>query len=245
MPEHPATGDEYGGLKFAGWYQDAGCQIKYDFSSGVTSNLYLYAKWANKSTDLANATVKMVYRYTGSDIEPVVENNVGETLRKGSDKDYTYTCKKEGSNTNESMKEPGFYNLTVTGENSYSGEKTVRVCVLTFEKYDPSTQSLTSATLPEGKDAVVVTASTVTMNSGWYVVTEENVKVNSRMVVKGDVHLVLCDGTTLDAGGDGGTMGISVTEGNSLTIYSQAGNTGKLKASSNEVNYYAALPRSK
>ena len=69
----------------------------------------------------------------------------------------------------------------------------------------------------------------------------ENVKVNSRMVVKGDVHLVLCDGAELDAGGNGGTMGISVTEGNSLTIYSQTGNTGKLLASSNEVNWYAGI----
>ena len=36
-------------------------------------------------------------------------------------------------------------------------------------------------------------------------------------------------------------MGISVTYGNSLTIYSQEGNTGRLVASSNKVNFYAGI----
>ena len=84
------------------------------------------------------------------------------------------------------------------------------------------------------------------MNSGWYVVTD-NVEVTSRIKVNGDVHLVLCDGATLNAAGDQssstdiGKKGISVTEGNSLTIYSQAGNTGKLIAKSNDMNYYAGI----
>jgi hypothetical protein len=238
-PDHPTLGDKKGNLDFAGWYQDTGYQIKYDFNSAVTSDLYLHAKWANKSTSIADATVKMVYRHTGNNIEPVVFNNVGEELTK--DSDYTYTCKKEGSNTNVTMKDPGFYILTVTGTGTYSGTKNdIRVCVLTFEKYDLSKKALTSATLPEGKDAVVVTASTVTMNSGWYVVTRD-VNVNTRMKVQGDVHLVLCDGATLNAAGNDGSMGISVTYGNSLTIYSQEGNTGRLVASSNKVNFYAGI----
>lgn len=238
-PDDPKEGTKYNGLDFAGWYQDESYQIRYDFDSRVTADLYLHAKWAERSTDMKDASVKMIYRYTGDTIEPVVENNIGNTLTK--DTDYTVSCKKDGSDTAVSMKDPGFYNIKVTGKNTYSGSKTVRVCVLTFDAYDPASGTLKhNVTLPEGKDAAIVTASTVSMNTGWYVVTE-SVTVNSRMKVNGDVHLILCDGVTLDAGGDAGNRGISVTEGNSLTIYSQEGNSGKLDASTRKVNYYAAI----
>ncbi|MCR5249556.1 MAG: carbohydrate-binding domain-containing protein, partial [Lachnospiraceae bacterium] len=238
-PADPNGETTYDGKTFAGWYQDEAYQIRYDFDSELTADLYLHAKWASLSNDLENASVKMIYRYTGDTIEPVVENNIGNTLTK--DTDYTVSCKKDGSDTAVSMKDPGFYNITVTGKNTYSGSKTVRVCVLTFDAYDPVSGELKhGVTLPEGKDAAIVTASTVSMNTGWYVVTE-NVRVDSRMKVNGDVHLVLCDGVTLDAGGDAGNRGISVTEGNSLTIYSQEGNSGKLDASTGKVNYYAAI----
>ncbi|MCR5788568.1 MAG: InlB B-repeat-containing protein [Lachnospiraceae bacterium] len=237
-PAYPNSESSNAGKSFAGWYQDAGYQIRYNFNSPVKSDLYLHAKWANISYSMTDADIKLIYRHTGNTIEPVVRNNLGYTLECGENKNYTYTCKKEGSTTNVSMKEPGFYNLIVTGKGSYSGTREVRVCVLTFREYKDG--RLVDATLPEGEDAAVVTASTVTMNSGWYVVTED-VNAPSRMMVKGDVHLVLCDGAELDARGNGGTMGISVTEGNSLTIYSQAGNTGRLVASSNNVNYYAGI----
>ncbi|MEE3405306.1 MAG: InlB B-repeat-containing protein, partial [Acutalibacteraceae bacterium] len=187
------------------------------------------------------ASVKMIYRYTGSNIEPVAENNIGEMLTEGTDYEITGLTYEKTNASADNMKDPGFYRLTVTGKGSYTGSKTVRVCVLTFDAYDPVSGELKhGVTLPEGKDAAIVTASTVSMNTGWYVVTE-NVRVDSRMKVNGDVHLVLCDGVTLDAGGDAGNRGISVTEGNSLTIYSQEGNSGKLDASTRKVNYYAAI----
>ena len=246
-PPDPAVGSTYNGKSFAGWYQDTACQIRYDFNSKVTSDLYLHAKWANKSNSINDASVKQIYRHTGINIDPVVQNNVGETLTKG--KDYEVTIKKSGETgeTVSNMNDAGFYELTVTGKGTYSRSKTVRVCVLTFSEYNPQTGVLNNnATLPEGKDAAVVTADTVAMYSGWYVVTD-NVEVTSRIKVNGDVHLVLCDGKTLNAAGEKssstyiGGKGISVTEGNSLTIYSQAGNTGKLIAKSNEKNYYAGI----
>ena len=239
-PTDPKSGSTLDGKFFAGWYQDTGYQIPFDFNSAVTSDLYLHARWVTKSTDMKDADVKQIYRYTVSAVQPVVKNNVGETLTK--DTHYSVTIKSEKTNSIvDEMKDPGFYNLTVNGTGSYTGSKSVRVCVLTFEKYDPSTGVLNkNATLPENTDAAVVTASTVTMNSGWYVVTED-VDVNTRMKVEGDVHLVLCDGATLNAAGNDGSMGISVTEGNSLTIYSQKGNIGRLVASSNKVNFYAGI----
>ena len=240
-PASPKLGDTFNGLSFAGWYKDDDCKIKYDFDSEVTSDLNLYAKWAVRSNDLKDAAVKSIYRYTGEVIDPVVESNIGEILTKGTD--YTITCKKEGSSSTSSMKEPGFYRLTITGKSpNYTGKLTdVRVCVLTFEKYDPDTEELDQhATLPANTDATVVTDSTVTMDTGWYVVTED-VNAKSRIKVNGDVNLVLCDGATLDAAGEQGSMGISVTEGNSLTIYSQAGNTGKLIAKTDNINYFAGI----
>ena len=59
-------------------------------------------------------------------------------------------------------------------------------------------------------------------NTGWYVV-QENVFIDSRITVNGDVHLIRADGKELTAG-----EGIGVNEGNSLTIYGQANGTGSI-----------------
>ncbi|MBP5179282.1 MAG: InlB B-repeat-containing protein, partial [Lachnospiraceae bacterium] len=246
-PDDPQNGSTFNGLNFVGWYQDPSYQIRYDFDSEVEADLYLYAQWVAKSTSLDDASIKMIYPYTGSNIDSEIENNIGETLSKGTDYEVNSIISEKTNTSVDNMKDPGFYNLTVSGNGSYTGTKEVRVCVLTFGEYDPDTEELNnSATLPEGEDAAIVTASTVSMSTGWYVVTND-VSVNSRIKVNGDVHLVLCEGTTLDVAGEPdtlgnqGTAGISVTEGNSLTIYSQAGKSGKLIASSNNVNYYAAI----
>ncbi|MBO4373482.1 MAG: InlB B-repeat-containing protein, partial [Lachnospiraceae bacterium] len=235
-PADPAG--KVGDASFAGWYRDYECTVPYNFDLPVTSDLTIYAKWAKRSYNIADANIKMIYRHTGISIDPVVWDNIGTKLTKNTN--YTIeSCKKHGTNTSADMKEPGFYDLVINGKYPYTGSKTVeKVCVLTFGEYNPDTNELNNnATLPEGEEAAVVTASTVTMNSGWYVVTED-VAVQSRMKVNGDVHLVLCDGATLEAGEN---KGISVREGNSLTIYSQEGNTGKLIASSNEVIFYAGI----
>ena len=58
----------------------------------------------------------------------------------------------------------------------------------------------------------------------WYVVNS-SVTIADRITVTGDVHLILADGYTLTA-----NKGISVTSGNSLTIYGQIAGTGALIA---------------
>ena len=140
-PTDPKSGSTYGGNSFAGWYQDTACQIRYDFDAKVTSDLYLHAKWANKSYSINYASVKQIYRHTGINIDPVVQNNVGETLTKGTD--YEVTIKKSGE-TVSNMKEPGFYTLTVTGKspNYTDKQENVRVCVLTFSEYNPKRECL-------------------------------------------------------------------------------------------------------
>ncbi len=73
-------------------------------------------------------------------------------------------------------------------------------------------------------DATPVTSSTTTMSAGWYVV-DSNVTVSGRIEINGAVHLILCDGKTLTV-----TDGITLQNNNSLSIYGQTENTGKLAA---------------
>ena len=206
------------GKVFCGWYMDSGLLAPYDFTWAVMGNLNLYAKWADAiSHNLSDATIQRIYRYTGSAVTPIVRDNAGQLLTAGTH----YTVSYIGATQ---MREPGVYTLTVTGKGSYTGSQTASVRVLTFEQYDGT--GLVTSTLPANNDhAVVVTGTLTAMASAcWYVVSED-VTVADRIRVNGDVNLVLCDGATLTA-----ENGISVTDGHSLTIYSQSGNTGALVA---------------
>ena len=71
-----------------------------------------------------------------------------------------------------------------------------------------------------------------TWQGGWYVV-DSDVSISDRLIIEGDVHLILADGKTLTA-----DQGIHVSKGNNLTIYGQYQGTGKLKATGNG---YAAI----
>lgn len=70
----------------------------------------------------------------------------------------------------------------------------------------------------------VVTAETVTWDSGWYVVNANNLWINARIEVQGDVSLILMDDTFLNV------QGIHVGSNSSLTIYGQTAGTGRLIA---------------
>ena len=72
-----------------------------------------------------------------------------------------------------------------------------------------------------------ITANTTAWSSGWYVASGD-VTINARVEATGDVHLILTDDCTLTING-----GIHLPTGNSLTIYGQEGNTGSLRATSN------------
>ena len=68
----------------------------------------------------------------------------------------------------------------------------------------------------------------------WYVV-KDKVEINNRIMVTGNVHLILADGAELQAKG-----GIDVSAGNSLTIYAQTDmlteSTGKIAATTSDYN---------
>ncbi len=67
----------------------------------------------------------------------------------------------------------------------------------------------------------------------WYVVNS-NVEITSRITVAGDVHLILADSYALNA-----ASGINVAGGNSLTIYGQNNDSGKMTATGE--NFYAGI----
>lgn len=91
------------------------------------------------------------------------------------------------------------------------------------------TQSCTNYTL--------VTNSSTSWSNGWYVVSG-TVPINDRITVSGDVHLILCDGATLNA-----NQGIEVANNNGLTIYAQSTNSdmGELNAIGVDSNRSAGI----
>lgn len=76
--------------------------------------------------------------------------------------------------------------------------------------------------------ATVVTNETGTLSAGWYVVTGEVSR--GSITCNGAVHLILADGAKLTATGGEEQAGITVSGGNSLTIYGQIAQSGQLFA---------------
>ncbi len=92
-----------------------------------------------------------------------------------------------------------------------------------------------SGTKQSCEQATKVEASDTAWSTGWYVVSE-SVTIETRITVTGDVNLILADDCTLTA-----TKGISVTSGNSLTIYGQSEGSGELIAKATQLNRYAGI----
>ena len=125
------------------------------------------------------------YQYTGEAItvKPTVTIN-GTTLTEGTD--YTYTT------SPETVKERGDYTLIITAQgDTYTGTKTVYFTV---------------------SESIEVTSTSTTLSSGAYTVCED-VTIDTRINISGNVVLNLGEGTTLHA-----KKGIELGEGNTLTI---------------------------
>ncbi len=91
---------------------------------------------------------------------------------------------------------------------------------VSYHFYDTKSEEWKTNT---ANDYTTVTNQTA-WSTGWYVVTDE-VTIDTRITVTGDVHLILGDNATLTA-----SSGITVATGNSLTIYGQEEGTGTLTA---------------
>lgn len=97
------------------------------------------------------------------------------------------------------------------------------------------TQSTTDYTELTGKE-------TYTLNSGWYVVSK-NISYSSKVVISGDVHLILVDGATMNIGTSESYLNVSGLEGSTtnamLTVYGQREQTGTLSVYTNA--YYNSI----
>ncbi len=76
--------------------------------------------------------------------------------------------------------------------------------------------------------AAIINNSTTTLSSGWYVVQGNVSTIN--LTVTGTVNLILSDGSTLNASATNHNAGIHLDYGNTLNIYGQSLNSGKLTA---------------
>ena len=120
--------------------------------------------------------------------------------------------------------------VATTNPGDASGKKYVYTKVLPPVSYQDAAWNAETKTVDftekTCKDYTPVTSGATAWNGGtdgaWYVVNS-NVTIASRITVTGDVKLILCDGATLTA-----SEGITVNEGNSLTIYGQTNGTGAL-----------------
>lgn len=78
----------------------------------------------------------------------------------------------------------------------------------------------------------VVDENNMAWTTGWYVVdgTVDLSGVGEGVVVSGDVHLILTDGSSISVVGKESQAGLRVETGNSITIYGQTHGTGRLVA---------------
>lgn len=119
---------------FRGWYQDESCTIPYDFTSVVTADIVLYAKWEKAEQPVNMPPViaaKDVTLTVGDTFDPL--KDVTATDKE----DGTITVTKEHIAVNDvDTSKAGTYHVTykVTDKNGASTEKTITVTVKAPEK---------------------------------------------------------------------------------------------------------------
>ena len=131
------------------------------------------------------SVMEKYYAYTGNELDlcPTITAADGTVLTRGTD----YTC----TTSPATVKEKGEYTMLITAKDRCFGTKTFRFIVT---------------------DGTSLTSETTTLTTGEYVV-DNNLEINERITISGDVTLRLREGVTYTA-----KKGIELSEGNSLTI---------------------------
>lgn len=166
--------------------------------------------------------VRAWYPHTGSPIEPEpVVTYSGTTLVKGTDYTLSYTS----DHTNTGSKE-----VTITGIGNYTGTKTIPYQIVEASTtYLDDTGTSQTCTIFQCLDQ-----SDTALGAGWYLVYDD-LTIDDRISLTGDVKLILKNGKTLTA-----QKGISVPSSASLTIYAQSNSestAGKLETGAPDVSY--------
>ena len=79
------------GFNFDGWYVDAGCTVRYDFTKPVTGSFTLYAGWSTKSSGGGGSSVQQ-FTITAKQIEGGKISPATASVAKGGDKTFTITA---------------------------------------------------------------------------------------------------------------------------------------------------------
>ena len=88
--------------------------------------------------------------------------------------------------------------------------------VTLYAVWTPPTYLDETGTEQSCADYTVLTGDSTAWTGGWYIAASDTA-IDSRVTVRGDVHLILCDGATLTV-----TSGVQVAGENSLAIYTQS-----------------------
>ena len=221
-----ATGATKTGYTFAGWYDNAGLTGAAVTTIGTeaTDNLTFWAKWT-----------PVAYEITYID---------GDTQMDGLTP-TTYTIEAAAALPETATKAGyGFYgwydNSGLTGNAveeipvGQTGPKTFYakwgMIKVSANYVDENGDSQTAQCLEIG-------SNTTALETGWYVVNGE-VTIDGYITVSGNVKLILADGAHLEVTvpSDDSKAAITVTPGNSLTIFAQANGTGILDATGTSIS---------
>ena len=188
-----------------------------------SATLIPFVQAGQKNVDQADVSgVRAWYPYTGSAIEPdPVVTYAGTPLTKGTD--YTLSYTDDHTNLGEKT-------VTITGQGSYTGTKTISYqiveAITTYLDDAGASQTCTSFQCLDQSDTA--------LSTGVYLVYDD-LTINDRISLTGDVYLILKDGKTLTS-----VKGISVPNTASLTIYAQSNSestAGKLETGAPDVSY--------
>ena len=187
------------------------------------ATLIPFTSATQQSVDQADVSgVRAWYPYTGSAIEPVpVVTYAGTALTKGTDYTLSYTSDHTGV---------GEKAVTITGKGNYTGTKTIyyQIVEASTTYLDDTGTSQTCTTFQ------CLDQSDTTLSAGWYLVYDD-LTIDDRINLSGDVNLILGDSKTLTA-----RKGISVPTSASLTIYAQSNSestAGKLETGAPDNSY--------
>ena len=187
----------------------------YAWCGAAYGNLTLNVRM--KSDPIRVSNLGEFYAHTGNTINVVptvtdADNNT--TLVNGTDYDVTFSP--------AVVKDKGVYTATINGKGNYSFTKSFNFLVGTLEYIDENGETQAKPqdelTILSNRDELPATLT------GWYLVAD-NISFSSVVEVSGTAHLILADGTTMNANR------IRVNSGNTLNIYGQTGGTGKLTVS--------------
>ena len=162
-------------------------------------------------------------------IDGTLTNNSGNTIVNSGTISGTLTNDAGGTIVNSGKINSSFTNNGTTSNsgtisNNPSGNGTIESIDISGIKnipyLDETGGAKNTSQLPAGTPMLCVqpdmpNAVKTLWPSGWYVVTQD-IQLDQRVTIRGDVHLILMDSTTLTA-----SKGINVGDGNSLTIYAQ------------------------